>query len=437
MKVVASVKNNWKKQVEFIYSNHTHPCLISGYGFGKTNAIPKRFARIWTDLIRKGEKNIVLFNVGLKAAINENVIRPEFEKFFDKYKIRYRWIADKTKSRYEIKFNGAEIIILILSAERPDKIVGFNAHGGNIDEFDVVLANKQYELWKNCLARTRMGENPTLSITTTPEGFKYAYYLCVRSAFETFSGEKLEKEIKPIGKYIRAKTSDNTALSNKFIDNLRRSLDPKRFIAYTEGIFKNFAIGQVFNYWDDTYIVDKDHKKEFGSYFTFWDFGISNPTYVGFGIVDAENVYIYDEVMVTNKVINEIIEEDVLPIRHSNTIGDYCDPAGNARDGTSGYGETKVMRSYDLRVKYMQSQIVDRIFIMNVLMSKGKIKVHSKCKHLIDTFVNSVYPDPINGIYDERPVKDGKLDHARDAVGYFFVNYFNYKLRESQKNRAS
>ena len=429
MLVTATVNNNWAKQLEFINSNHTHPAMIAGYGFGKTNAIPKRFARLWTECIDDGIYEPLLFNVGLKASHNEDVIRPEFESFFKAYDLKYQWIADKVKSRYEINFCGYKVTIKLLSAERPDKIVGFNAHHGNIDEFDVVAANRQYELWRNCLARTRIGKNPSLSITTTPEGYKYAHFLCVRSAYETFEGTKLDKEREPIAQYIKARTASNPTLSDKYIENLRRSLDPDRFIAYTEGIFKNFAAGGVFRYWNDSHIVDLDHKTLYGRYFTFWDFGISNPTYIGFGIVDDENVYIYDEVMVNNKVIDKIIEDYVLPIRHPSTIADYCDPAGNARDGTTGYGETKVMRSYDLRPKFMSSEITDRIFVINVLMGQGKIKVHSKCRHLIDTFENSVYPEPINGIYDERPVKDGKLDHARDAVGYFFVNYFNHKLR--------
>lgn len=429
MNVKAKVKGNWKEQIEFIKSDHPHPALVAGLGFGKTNAIPKRFSRLWSEAIKNGVKDPVLFNVTLKSSLNKSVIIPEFKKFLHQYGIEHRFRGSNDEQYFQFMFNGNEVKIYLYSAQKPEDIVSINSIGGNIDEFDVVKANKQQELWDKCLGRCRVGSNPSLSITTTAEGYKYAHYLCVRSAFETFEGDKIP-EREPIAQYIRAETASNKTLSPNYIPNLKRSLDPLKFEAYTTGRFINFASGRVFKWWNDAYIAELgDPRGLYGSHVTFWDFGVVNPTYVGFAIVDDDDIYVYDEVMVKRELIDDIIENMVLPIRHPLTIADYCDPAGSAADGTTLYGETDVMMSKGLRPRWRGSEIADRIFIINLLMSKGKIKVNPKCKHLISTFENSVYPEPVNGIYDERPIKDGKYDHARDAFGYFMINHFEHKLR--------
>ena len=438
MLVTALDDQNWAKQVEFINAQDKHPFLIAGYGFGKTNTIPKRFSRLWTQDIEMGVESPYLFNVGLKASHNEDVIRPEFESFFNKYDLDWKYYPDKTKSYYKIYQKHYltqkvhEITIKLLSAERPDKVVGFNATHGNIDEFDVLKFSNARELWVKCLGRVRKVKGGSLSATTTPEGYKFCYWACVRSKYEDYDGRRWlddkgnEVEREPIARYIQAKTLDNTTLGDDFVDTLKRNLDPKRFKAYTQGIFVNFSAGQVFDYWNESFIKKQDILR--GEHYTFWDFGYRNMMYVGFCVVNGNDIHVYDEIGITKKDTG-YVSKMALEIRHPNTVFDYCDPAGNQHHSASGdMNDVRIMRENGLNPKWMQSRIVSRIRLINNLHSKGRLTVDPKCKHLIDSFENSVYPDPVNGVYSETPVKDSMYDHARDAFGYFVVNRFHYEV---------
>jgi hypothetical protein len=431
MKVRAVDNQNWREQEIFINSSHKHPLLVAGLGFGKTNSIPKRFAKLWCDDISKGIESPYLFNVGLKASHNEDVIRPEFESFFSQYDLDWTFYPDRTKYHYKIKFNGHLVTIKLLSAERPEKIVGFNATHGNIDELDVLTFTKAKELWVKCLGRTRKVTGATLSATTTPEGFKFAHWLCERSKFEDYNGKKYlddkgyEVTREPVAQYIQASTFSNPTLGDDYIETLRRSLDPLRFEAYTTGKFINFSAGQVFPYFKDDMIQSRSI---IGEYYTFWDFGWRNMMYVGFAVVTRDHVHVYDEIGKTHTTTDQMCKL-VTEIRNPYTEFDYCDPAGEQHHSASGdYNDVKIMREHGFNPKSKQSTIVSRIRLINNLIAKGRFTIDPKCKHLIDSMRNSVYPEPKNGVYDERPLKDSLYDHARDALGYFLINRFQYEV---------
>lgn len=438
MNIIATVPSLLKAQHEFVTTDHPNPVLIAGLGFGKTYSIPVRFSKLWTDLIRDGEKEPFLLSVGLTSSHNKTVIRPAFEAFFNHYNLDWKYSPANDEKWYKIRFNGATVTIKILSAHNPEMIVGFNAHHANIDELDVLPYHKARLVYENVSDRVRIGKNPTLSATTTAEGYKFAYWLCVTSAFlDTEGNEKKDESgnkitTAPLAKYIQGKTKDNPHLSAEYITKLKKMYDTRRFKAYTEGIFLNFARGQVFEFFNDDMIVELDKNRVYGSHYTFWDFGWNNPTYVGFAIIDDNhNIYIYDEIVRRKTVLQDIIKE-AKAIRPNNAIFDYCDPAGKQHDQSSGDTDIMIMRANDLNPKYMASRIPPRIRIINNLLEKGKIKVHPKCKHMINSFRNTVYPEPVNGVYDERPLKDGIHDHASDAFGYLAINHFHYEVQEWQ-----
>lgn len=432
LKVRAKVNDCFEKQYKFIMSDHPHPALIAGLGYGKTHAIPRRFARLWTKAIKEGIKDPVLFNVTLKSSLNKSAIKPAFIQFFKKYQLKYDYKGAQDEQCFIVYFRGNEVKIYLYSAQKPEDIVSINAIGGNIDEHDVNRVAIQPELWDKCLGRCRVGSNPSLSITTTAEGFKHAYWLCERSKFEDFDGNKWTndegKEIvkEPIAEYIQASTHENPFLSPNYIPNLVRSLDPDRAEAYINGTFINFTSGRVFKWFTDDLIQVDDRR---GDLYTFWDFGLRNMMYVGFASVIGNHVHVYSEIGVRGQTTDQVcdtIERDHM--RHPETIFDYCDPAGDQHDSSSGdRNDVNIMRKYGFNPRWMQSRIVARTRLINNLHHKKRLTIDPKCKHLIDSMRYSVYPPILNGVADERPEKDNIYDHARDALGYLVINLFRHE----------
>jgi hypothetical protein len=114
-----------------------------------------------------------------------------------------------------------------------------------------------------------------------------------------------------------------------------------------------------------------------------------------------------------------------------------CDPAGEARvSGRGAYTDVNALRQafpsarvvYSTRPEHRTpewraSQIRNRLF-----SADGRVRyiIDPKCEATIRMLEMSVYPVHKAGMPEKaEPVKDGKLDHIRDALGYLEVNAFH------------
>jgi hypothetical protein len=113
------------------------------------------------------------------------------------------------------------------------------------------------------------------------------------------------------------------------------------------------------------------------------------------------------------------------------TIG--CDPAGDAINVQTGIDEAKVFRSAFPDANVMFSMAPNHRSpewraskIRDLLWSAAgekRIVVDPVCKSVIRMFEASVYPKIRTGSGEKaEPVKDGVVDHIRDALGYLLVN---------------
>ena len=67
--------------------------------------------------------------------------------------------------------------------EDPGSIVGFKIGHAMVDEIDTMAMTKATDAWRKIIARMRYnvdGLQNSISITTTPEGFKFTYEQFVR-----------------------------------------------------------------------------------------------------------------------------------------------------------------------------------------------------------------------------------------------------------------
>ena len=101
----------------------------------------------------------------------------------------------------------------------------------------------------------------------------------------------------------------------------------------------------------------------------------------------------------------------------------YVDPAGNAREATSGASCTELLSAAGIRCTSRASTIVEGLELLRCALSPAlgqpSLVIHPRCRKLIRAMQNYHYGT--EGDNRDRPVKDGP-DHLIDALRYFFIN---------------
>jgi hypothetical protein len=140
-------------------------------------------------------------------------------------------------------------------------------------------------------------------------------------------------------------------------------------------------------------------------------------------------VHVIDEYVATRLPLSrhaqEIRRRDAGPVAAT-----YVDPAGKAREATSGAACTELLMAEGIPCTFRPSSIVEGLELirceLDPALGKPTLKIHPRCVHLISSFEDYHYGQA--GAADaDKPVKDGP-DHAIDALRYFFIN----RMRPSQ-----
>ncbi len=166
------------------------------------------------------------------------------------------------------------------------------------------------------------------------------------------------------------------------------------------------------------------------------DFGYASPLVcLWVQVTPAGAVHVLDEYVRTRlplaKHAAAILQRDPGPVEMT-----YVDPAGRAKESTSGSACTELLTAAGIPCTSRKSTIVDGLELIRAVLAPAtgqpRLYVHPRCARLIDSFAMYHYPSP-NSPDADKPVKDGP-DHAIDALRYFFIN----RLRpagETQRGR--
>jgi len=169
------------------------------------------------------------------------------------------------------------------------------------------------------------------------------------------------------------------------------------------------------------------------------DFGFANPCAVVFMAVDnkTDEVIQFDEIYSSHLMIEEIEARILATLRkHDLQPSDvryiYTDPAGNADELQSGVSPVDFLRMspQKWRVVNKKSLIAPGLALVRsfVCSSTGirRFKVTSNCVKSIESLRGYAYDSSERtDVVREEALKDGKHDHACDAIRYFFVNRFD------------
>ena len=407
-------------------STKQYRSLVGGYGTGKTYSLCVKVLQKIQFRSKQKIKMVGIFTAPVHSHFIDVVI-PQLDHLLDLYNYKYRY--NKNDKIYFIKQGGKTHKLHLKSGEQAKRvgIVGINATDVFDDEFDVNPVEVQKMLWEQGEARLRDCIDPSRSRSTTPEGLLYSHWLDVRSAYETWEGDKLEQEQETISEYIRAETKDNVFLADPdgYVARLEKLYTPKQVQAYLKGYYVNLLGDRVWSYFDEDKHV-KDNVKPNGTIVSFWDFGWNDFTYCGFASIDASNGGLNQLRILDEFRIRKTTPEDIykLYVEKCNKWGrpliDYCDPAGNqhhlgAKDGLS---VIEQMEALGLNYSWKPASIKSGLIIGNNLLHKNKILINSICKYFIAMMNNSSYEKPKNGGYSEKPVHG---EHEAPEAGFRYL----------------
>lgn len=319
-------------------------------------------------------------------------------------------------------FNGRTYrnTIICRSMEKPGDIVGFKIGHAQLDEIDVLPKDKATLAWRKVIARLRhaKGRNGA-DVTTTPEGFRFAYHTFVREVRDKPGRAALYG-------MVQAPTYDNEAnLPDGYIDSLRESYPPQLIEAYLRGLFVNLNSGAVYPDFDRRLNHCFTTIKAGEPLHIGIDFNVMNMTAIT--TVTRENEpHAVDEltgVRDTPTMARMLRERYVEGKEQRHTITVYPDASGqNTSSKNASESDLSILRAagFIVRAKSHNPPVRDRVNAMNAMILNGKglrrFKVNTlACPVLTEALEQQAYDR--NG----EPDKTSGHDHPNDAAGYRIV----------------
>lgn len=436
--MIITPDNTLQTQYEFATANpeeFNHPALVGGFGSGKTEGIPLR----WLQLIEYRAKQKVKCNLMVTEptfGMIRDILIPTFDLYFDRHKIKH--VFHKSFYNYTISYRGYQFTALLRSVDKPSSITGKSLTDIIGDEHDKISSiTDQKEIWNEYIARVRQADYGTVSVATTPEGFKHTYELW---------GKALQKGFK----LITAKTPNNKFLPKSYIENLYRQYSPELVKQYINGEFINLTQGKV--YYPYNRNIHK-RKLEFNPFLPIrlsFDFNVNPMTTSVVQIQPENNPKYQSEVVRVFKAINTAnsntdkqcmeVKKQISGLQFSKMII-YGD-ATNPRSTTSNRTNHEIIKSHfpdaEYKVDRVNPPITDRINsvnskFINSLQQIG-IEINSEgCEKLEEDFEKMVWKEGKNEI----DTSNKALTHNSDNIGYLVWQEFplRHKVKTSLELR--
>ena len=308
--------------------------------------------------------------------------------------------ANKEVHFYEgRKYRGTTIC---RSMERPEAIVGFKVGAALIDEIDIMPTIKADHAFNKILARMRWEGAPNrVSVTSTPEGYKFCYNRFVMNATEKYG-------------MVQASTYDNEAnLPDGYIESLADTYNPELRAAYLNGQFVNLFSGTVYRSYERKRCASRETIQPKELLRIGVDFNVTN----GSGVVYVTRGGVWHAVDELTGIYDT--PELIATIKQKypeHQIRIYPDASGGSRKTVdASISDISLLQSAGFAVYANRSNplVKDRVIAANVAFDKGLVKVNELlCPEYSRCLEQLAYDS--NG----SPDKKSNLDHLPDAGTY-------------------
>jgi len=401
--------NLTQPQRDFVLSTAKYPAFVGGFGAGKSESLVNR---LLLQALQNPQGQVGYF------APTFDLIRliawPRFLAKCDEWGLRAT--LNKTENILTLKRGGR---IVFRTLDTPERIVGFEICHAGIDELDTLKEEHALAAWRAVNARVRMktrdGSPNTVSVGTTPEGFKLVYKLWEQNPKAGFQ-------------LYRAPTSSNPFLPADYVAQLMTQYPPHLLQAYLEGLFVNLASGSVYpafsrvlNYTDATVTtVQNHHGMLLGqpeALHIGMDFNKGNGAAAIAVIRDGLPLIVGEECKTRDTP--EMIErlQTRFPGHHITVYPDASGRHGNSTNASE--SDLSLLRAAGFTVctRNANPRVVDRVTSLNAMI----LNAEGQRRLLVNT---AACPEITlcleQQVYDKAgaPDKSGGKDHMNDAVGY-------------------
>lgn len=411
-------------QAQFLQLERKFKALVCGFGTGKTwggCADLCKFAWEWPGV-----------NAGYFAPtypMIRDIFFPTMEEVAEDWGLE----VDIHESNKEVHVYAAgeyRSTVICRSMEKPGSIVGFKIGKALVDELDVMPLLKAEQAWRKIIARLRWKEDGLengVSVTTTPEGFKFVYQQFVKALRD-------KPELAKLYGLVQASTYDNAKnLPGDYISSLRASYPPQLIEAYLRGKFVNLTAGAVYPNFDRRLNHTPEAIKPNEVLHVGMDFNVLNMT----GIVNVirENLPLtLAEVCKVRDTptMARVLKERYVSKGHQVVV--YPDASGqNTSSKNASESDISILRAAGLAVHVNPSNpaVKDRVNAVNALILNDagarRWKVNTdNCPTLTEALEQQAYDK------SGEPDKTTGHDHPNDAEGYFLVHRYPITARMTE-----
>ena len=400
-------------QAQFLALDRKFKALVSGFGTGKTwggCADLCKFAWEWPGV-----------NAGYFAPTYP-MIRDIFFPTMEEVAADWGLEVDIHESNKEVHFYAGgqyRSTVICRSMEKPGSIVGFKIGKALVDELDVMPMLKAEHAWRKIIARLRQKEDGLqngVSVTTTPEGFKFVYQQFVKQLRD-------KPDLKSLYGLVQASTYQNAKnLPADYIPSLLASYPPQLISAYIRGQFVNLASGNVYANFDRKLNHTPERIKENEALHVGMDFNVMNMTAAVSVVRDDLPLTLEELTKVRDTpTMARMLKERYKDKGHSVTI--YPDASGgNTSSKNASESDLSILKQagFQIRVNPANPAVKDRINAVDAMT----LNAEGKRRWLVNT---DACPDLTEAqeqqAWDKHGEPDKKTghDHPNDAVGYFLV----------------
>lgn len=390
-------------QERFVFSEAPHPCMVAGYGAGKSQAAIARL------LVKALEYPGLDFGfVEPTYDLVKLIAWPRFCTMLEEWGLEYE--LNKSDSTLKLQ-NGSQIIFR--SADNVERMVGFEIADGVIDEIDTLKRDHAADVWSKMLARCRQRKPNlapnTLAAASTPEGFRFVY-------------ERWGKSVTPGYDLIRAPTRSNPYLPAGYIEQLKRDYTSSQLAAYLDGEFVNLTAGSVYAEFDRRANITLETIQPGEHIHVGMDFNVNNMTAVAI-VIRGNNPLALDEITQVRDTPAMIQSLKQRYGGHPITV--YPDASGGAtKSVNASISDITLLRSagFTVLAHSKNPAVKDRVMAVNQMIHNQGVRRllvnPDKCPTLVEGLEQQAYNK--NG----EPDKANGLDHAVDALGYMIAYKF-------------
>ena len=403
-------------QADFLALDCKFPAFVAGFGTGKSEVM---CTSALLDSLEGGAASLVAMYEPTYDLVRL-ILAPRMEEKLIDWGIRYKY----NKSENIIYTSSGQIGDFVLrTLDNPARIVGYESFRAKIDELDTLKQDHAQEAFNKIIARNRqvpstyqrLSDKPmnTVSVFTTPEGFKFVY-------------DKWKKNRGPGYEMVQAATMSNPFLPPDYVQALRDSYPSQLIDAYLNGQFVNLTSGAVYTCFDrklnntDRIVQANDHLH------IGMDFNVGKMSAIvhvedsikGVKITSAVDEFL--GLLDTPAMIRCIKER--YP-NHRITI--YPDASGQNRKSVNASQTDLTLLKAVFTVKgYTRNPFVkDRVASVQGLLCNGNdlrryFVNEVKCPETCDSLEQQVYNK------QGEPDKAHDNDHPNDALGYYIHSQF-------------